>query len=510
MRRTRQTVLFTVFLSVMSSTALSTEQTVGLLAFEEGEASLGYTFFSPMSSATSYIVDINGDVVHSWEHELIPGNSSYLLENGDILRTGNPETGTIGGGGEGGVVTQQHWNGEEVWSFEYNDDQHRLHHDIEPLPNGNVLMISWEYRSASAAVAAGRNPSSIPDGYLWPDVIIEVNPSAPSGPSIVWEWHAWDHLVQNFDSDQDNYYSDISEHPELININFTANPSADWLHLNAIDFNSELNQILVSCPRFKEVWIIDHSTTTAQAASHKGGNSGMGGDLLYRWGNPRAWDSGTYADQKLFVQHGANWIGSGLDAGGDILLFNKGVGRPGTDYSTIESLTPPLNKLGTYDMEADGSWGPDETTIVFEPEDPVDLFAEFLSGAQRLPNGNTLICDGPKGRFFEVTPVGETVWLYVNPIGPDGPLYQCDEVPTGGSGMQDNLLFRVLRYSPDYPAFKGRDLTPMGPLELYYGDYTSDNLVDVSDLLAIIAGWGDPYDVNNLLEVIALWGGACP
>ncbi len=495
---------------VASAAFVQADPTVGLIDHGEGPTPPGHTSFSPMAYTSSYLIDLQGRLVHQWDHDEIPGNAAYLLHDGSILRTANPGSDFhFTGGGQGGIVTSQDWDGTLEWTFEYNDDQHRLHHDIEPMPNGNVLMIAWEYKSRSEAIQAGRDPSTV-GSELWPDVIIEVDPTAPGGPQIVWEWHAWDHLVQNFDETRDNYQEHLWEHPGLININFYATPQPDWLHLNAIDYHPELDQILVSCPRFKEVWIIDHSTTTEEAAGHAGGDSGMGGDLLYRWGNPRTWDAGTTTDQRLFAQHGANWIEPGLDGEGEILFFNNGVGRPGgIEYSSIESIQPPLNAAGTYDREPGVPYGPDESTVIYVHDPPGDLYAEFLSGAQRLPNGNTLICDGPHGHFYEVTPAGEIAWEYINPVVVDGPLYQCEE-PTGTPTMLENNTFRVLRYGPGFPGFKGQDLLPGGPIELYTGDYTGDGLVNVSDLLHVIAGWGDPWDIEDLLLVIASWGGACP
>ncbi len=109
-----------------------------------------------------------------------------------------------------------------------------------------------------------------------------------------------------------------------------------------------LDQILISVHNFSEIWVIDHSTTTAEAASHSGGNSGMGGDLLYRWGNPAAYDSGSSADQQLFVQHDAQWIGNGLPGAGNILIFNNGQGRPDGDYSSVDEIVPPVASDGSY------------------------------------------------------------------------------------------------------------------------------------------------------------------
>ena len=80
--------------------------------------------------------------------------------------------------------------------------------------------------------------------------------------------------------------SDISQ--SHVNYNLELNSTADFLHFNSIDFNPQLNQILLSVRNFNEIWIIDHNTSSLQAKSHKGGKCGKGGDLIYRWGNAKA------------------------------------------------------------------------------------------------------------------------------------------------------------------------------------------------------------------------------
>src|SRR5262249_45333410 len=154
---------------------------------------------------------------------------------------------------------------------------------------------------------------------FWTEAIFEVRPTRPSGGEIVWEWHAWDHLVQDFDRNRKNY-GYVAAHPELVDINFNTQ-TPDWLHFNAIDYNPALDQIVVSSRILSEIWVIDHSTTVKEAADHSGGRSGKGGDLLYRWGNPQVYRAGSPADQRLFNQHGVHWIAPGLPGAGHLLVF---------------------------------------------------------------------------------------------------------------------------------------------------------------------------------------------
>jgi hypothetical protein len=395
----------------------------------------GYTLYSPMVSLKTFLINNNGTTIHTWESNYKPALSVYLLENGDLLRTAFPGySPRFWGGGIGGRVERFDWNGTLRWYFEYSTDQHCLHHDIQMLPNGNILMIAWEYKSAQDAISKGRNPTSIPQGQLWPDHLIEVHPNNDSGGTIVWEWHLWDHLIQDYDSTKENY-GVVPDHPELVDINYGGKVLADWTHINSVDYSEEYDQILLSVLTFNEIWIIDHSTTTEEAAGHTGGRYGKGGDLLYRWGNPLTYKRGNQTNQILFGQHDAEWIASGLPGAGDILIFNNGIGRPSEAYSTIEEITPPMESDGTYRCDPNSTYGPQESTWKYTADQPTDFFAINLGGAQRLPNGNTLICNGPAGRFFEVTSEKEIVWQFENQI-PD---------------PVDHHVFKIERYTPDYP-----------------------------------------------------------
>src|SRR5262249_9506957 len=151
-------------------------------------------------------------------------------------------------------------------------------------------------------------------------------------------------------------------------------------------------------------WIIDHGTTTAEAAGHTGGARGHGGDLLYRWGNPQAYQSGTAADQQLFGQHGANFVRPGLPGAGNVLLFNNGA--PGG--SQVLEFTPPVDAQGNF-VFAGPAFGPAAPVWTYTAP---GFMSALMGSAYRLPNGNTLIDSADQSRTFEVTPAGLQVWTF--------------------------------------------------------------------------------------------------
>ena len=171
-------------------------------------------------------------------------------------------------------------------------------------------------------------------------------------------------------------------------------------------------------------------------------------------------------DQAYFYQHDAHWITEGLPGQGAILAFNNGETRPEGDFSSIDQIIPPVDIDGNYSYTAGTPYAPLSTEWTFFATPPQSMFSVAISGAQRLPNGNTLICVGNYGAFIEVTKEGKIVWEYINPVVNDSPLTQGDPVPENSSGTQ-NSVFRAYRYSFDYPGFDGRDLTPGDYIELY-------------------------------------------
>jgi hypothetical protein len=372
----------------------------------------GLILYSPMWTTNAFLMDSEGSVQHSWKTSFYPGVAVWWLGDDTILRTIRVGVGPGAGGAGGGVQIIQS-DGTITWDYRYNTDGKLSHHDTKVLPNGNVLLIAWETRTKAQAVQAGRNPSHVSNSGLMPDHIIEVQPTGPTSGDIVWEWHVWDHLIQDYDSSKDNY-GVVEDHPELVDVNYyyDAMNSVDWMHTNSVDYNPAFDQLMISIHNFGEVWIIDHSTTKDEAAGHTGGQYGHGGDLLYRWGNPAVYGAGTSTDKKLFCQHDATWIKTGLPGAGDILIFNNGADRPGSHYSTVDEITPPVDENGEYYLEPGSAYGPSTFNWEYMASPATSFYANNLGGAQRLANGNTLICNGPSGKYFEVTPEGSTVWQY--------------------------------------------------------------------------------------------------
>ena len=433
---------------------VSKAQTIGLKQHDAGSLDSGYVLFAPMLDTNTYLIDKCGKQVHKWVSGHRPANSCYLLPDGTLLRTGKDNNTTFTKGGTGGIVELIDWSGNVTWSYKVSDTLNCQHHDARALPNGNILILAWESKTYAEAIDAGRDPL-LTGATVWSEQILEVKPTGTNTGTIVWEWHLWDHLVQDYDANQSNY-GVISDNPKLLDINYRADMSnPDWIHLNAIDYNPTLDQIVLSAHVHDEIWVIDHSTTTTEAAGHTGGNAGSGGDIIYRWGNPEAYDRGTPADQKLFAQHNAHWIPTGHPFAGQIMIFNNGVGRPAGNFSTVEIIKPPINGF-TYDpalpyLPVGANWDYNATGTE-------NLYSSFISGAQQLKNGNVLICSGASGSFTEVTTTGMKVWEYVNPVNDSG-IIQQGVVPV------KNLAFRCTFYPTDFSGFASHTLTPGSIIE---------------------------------------------
>ena len=234
-----------LLLSIISLTPLNAQdQTVGLFINKPG-ACEGYTLFSPIRYNTTYLIDMQGRLVHKWESDYTPGLSVYLLENGNLLHTGKVPNPTFEGGGKGGRVQIIQWDGTVIWDFVYSSDQYLQHHDVEMLPNGNVLLVAYELKTQSEALDAGRDPSFLYQRELWPDHIVEIEPVGATGGIVVWEWHIWDNLIKDKYTRKEKY-GVVKDHPELMHINYVHSMTAEWKNTNAIDYNEEMDKIIIT------------------------------------------------------------------------------------------------------------------------------------------------------------------------------------------------------------------------------------------------------------------------
>jgi len=178
---------------------------------------------------------------------------------------------------------------------------------------------------------------------------------------------------------------------------------AEWTHQNALNVTPS-GDLLVSFRRTDTVGIVDRHTGA------------------FRW----KWGSGVISHQ-----HHPTYLDNG-----HVLLFDNGCHRPGPTYSRVLEVDPSSNEI---------VWE-------YQGDPPISFYSFHISGAERLANGNTLICEGAPGRLFEVTPEHDIVWEYINPM-PGKPV-------VAGAPNTPVSVFRAHRYAPDHPALQGKDLDP--------------------------------------------------
>jgi len=415
--RTILTLLATVG---CSSSPSATTDDAGIIPQQDQEAgpaaTTGYLLFNPTSSKTTYLTDTSGHIVHTWTATRPPGLGIRLLANGDLLRAEQSDSsksfGT--GGGSGGQITLYDWDGALKWTVPYATSEHLQHHDVEMLPNGHVLFTAWEKETGADAIAKGRNPSTIPaSNEIWSDSVMELDPTTPA---IVWEWHAWDHLLQPGQV--------ASEHPELLDLNKGGMASEDWLHLNSLRYSPTLDRILVSSHNMSEIWIIDHKS----------------GNLMYRWGNPSSY--GASGDRQLYGQHCARFIEPGLPGAGNITIFDNGQNRK-PSYSRALEITPPDSNGDAYTRSAGTAFGPGTPTWSWQgPGDGTSFYADMFSSVQRVASGNTVITNGPAGTFFEVDPSGAVQWSFQLTAAKSGSVstYQIERIESNDPRLEGRTL----------------------------------------------------------------------
>jgi hypothetical protein len=344
---------------------------VGLRACDRERAFAGFTLFAPLSgNGMVYLIDLDGEVVHTWQMPYPPGLYGYLTDSGTFFYNGKTVEDSIrhisGKPWKGGAALEADWSGRVLGEVRHPDH----HHDGIRLRNGNVLLICLAAlpRDLTAKIQGGL-PGTEHNGEMYGDYLVELTTSG----QIMWEWRTWDHLD-----------------PVTDRITAVQDSREEWTHANGL---AELpnGNIAVSFRQISTVIIIDRKT----------------GQIIWKLGAPPL--SGQHAPTPL--------------PNGNLLLFDNGPHR--LDHSM------PFSRVIEVDLATK------QIVWKYQERREYEFFSPRISNAQRLPNGNTLICEGDFGRFFEVTAEGETVWEYVNEFFNEGP-----------NGL-NNRVFRAYRYSTE-------------------------------------------------------------
>ena len=262
--------------------------------YDENNMSDDFVFVVENSSTNSYLINKQGFKLWEWNFDINSGNDLEILPNGDLVGIFKSTDPFIDFGGWGGIAKILDKNNNTLWEYEISDENTISHHDVEMLPNGNILIMIWERITNEVAVGNGVDVET----DIFTEKIVEIN---PSNNEIIWEWRSWDHIIQDKFESLPNY-GNLNANPGKININYTVdNPpggnffeGGDIMHANGLDYDPINDIIFLSVNYFDEIWVIDHSTTIQESQSDTGGNYNKGGDLIYTFANPNTYNSFNY------------------------------------------------------------------------------------------------------------------------------------------------------------------------------------------------------------------------
>ena len=335
------------------------------------------------------LLDREGQIVHDFEVTERLGMDANLQDDGSLILGAVSDNASIFIGGSGGKVVKQNLDGTIAWEVEFSSATQTSHHDVEVLSNGNIMVMVWERIPATEAQDNGF------DGNfdIFPESIIEMNPETQQ---VVWEWHMMDHIVQDFDDTKANF-GDVAASPHKIDINYNSASQldGDLVHFNGLVVDEARDLIFITANFYNEVWVLDHSTTTTEAATGNGGNYGKGGDLVYRFGNPSTYDNAAGMTTLNRVHHPS------ILPNGNVMVFANQVNA---NQSEVIEFDLPNNLVLAPNTD-------NEPTIAWSYTHP-ELFSPITSGAVRMRNGNTLIAEGTDVTVWEVSPAGELVWQH--------------------------------------------------------------------------------------------------
>ncbi len=569
----RKKILLTMALAMLLAwwplgSALAVESFVqpsGVIQYNAAKSAGGYTLFSGTGAGNTitYLIDMEGYVVHEWKRDYVVALTDFMLPNGNLLVPQAPWTlplpagvnpnvkirkqtwpngctpGTSGctqinvGGGHGGYIQEFDWAGNVVWDYELNDATHVQHHTITPSPwtAGNVLILGWEYKSNAECIAMGRNPATIGRG-MWPDYAIEVN----RAKQIVWEFHVWDNLVQNFDPTKPNYGQPI-DNPTKWDINWTvpgmavvgtdtiASTTQDWTHWNTANYHpTDPNKIVFNSRHMGESYIVDKTTKK----------------LIWRFGNPSVYGAGRApsfmddGDQLIWGPHHAHIIPPGHPGAGNMLILDNGWNRTAGNRTRSIEVDMSKNSYTAYANAGVGALPTGNTSLTKsndrspQPLHPGHIIWQYTGARpnssysasqctnQRLPNGNTHITITETGHIIEVTQGvltsgnylnKEVVWEFINPLYSTGsvaagytyPVVAClfSDGGIGGSAttLNPTSIHKSTRILANDPGLVGKDLSRKYLLAKGCNEFWKLLTYPATTAPGITSGWTLSYPV---------------
>jgi hypothetical protein len=358
----------------------------GINFYDSSKAYKGFTLVTPADGTGAWLIDMMGNYVNHWKIPFSPAYDAKLLPNGNLLYAGKTKECPLGDvyNGGGGILLEVDWNSNVVWEYK---DPH-LHHSFHRQENGNTVVLKWVRISKElAAKVRGGDAGTEKNGIMWGDTVQEISPKG----EIIWEWIAHEHL-------------DVEKTPRCILC-----PRDTWAHGNSV-WATPNGDILVSFAKLNTVVLIERAT----------------GRIKWQWG------PGNIAHQQCVTM---------LDQG-TILIFDTSMHANGFAFSSskVLEIDPTCNEVvwdyGGGDKEHWADWWGRKRPY---------FFSAILGSSQRLPNGNTLICEGMTGRILEVNPGGEVVWEFSNNL----PSYEPYPAQT-----RSHMVCSAYRYGVEYKGLK--------------------------------------------------------